>query len=519
MDRPLIEPRTLRGFADLPPTPALHRRRLLRVAEDTFASFGYDPIQTPALEHADVLKGKGGSESDKQMFEFDDQGGRPVALRFDLTVPLARFAAQHTELRPPLRLYQVGYVWRGERPQRGRYREFFQCDADVIGETGPGGDAEIVAMFTRALSRMDIGPFLMRVNDRRVLNGLLADLGLLDRAVPVLRGLDKIEKVGPDAVRDELAGAGVAGVAADRVLALAGARGGTDEQTFAAVTDLLAPDGEGRAALDQLRLVLDLARAAGAPPDALRVDPGIARGLDYYTGLVFETTLLSAPEVGSICSGGRYDDLAGLFTRQRLPGVGGSIGLSRLLAALEGGDALPGAGPGPAARRGDARRRRRPARPARGRRPGAVHRRARRRGLPGAGQARDADEVRGRPGRALRAHPGPGRERVGEGPADRRAHVGRAGRPWPTCWPRRSTPSRPEPRSSCCPQDTKSHRSAACQPDTWSSASGWARRCSSSDRAGCPVSRGTVSLTSAASPAAMARYVVTHASTCQRGAP
>ena len=341
MDRPLIEPRTLRGFADLPPTPALHRRRLLRVAEDTFSSFGYDPIQTPALEHADVLKGKGGSESDKQMFEFDDQGGRPVALRFDLTVPLARFVAQHTELRPPLRLYQVGYVWRGERPQRGRYREFFQCDADVIGETGPGGDAEILAMFTRALSRMDIGPFLMRVNDRRVLNGLLADLGLLDRAVPVLRGLDKIEKVGPDAVRDELAGAGVAGVAADRVLALAGARGGTDEQTFAAVTDLLAPDGEGRAALDQLRLVLDLARAAGAPPDALRVDPGIARGLDYYTGLVFETTLLSTPEMGSICSGGRYDDLAGLFTRQRLPGVGGSIGLSRLLAALDGGDALP----------------------------------------------------------------------------------------------------------------------------------------------------------------------------------
>lgn len=341
MDRPLIEPRTLRGFADLPPTPALHRRRLLRVAEDVFASFGYDPIQTPALEHADVLKGKGGSESDKQMFEFDDQGGRPVALRFDLTVPLARFAAQHTELRPPLRLYQVGYVWRGERPQRGRYREFFQCDADVIGETGPSGDAEIVAMFGRALSRMDIGTFLMRVNDRRVLNGLLADLGLLDRAVPVLRALDKIEKVGPEAVRAELAGAGVGGDAAERVLGFAAARGETDEQTFGAVGELLTAGGEGRAALDQLRLVLDLALAAGAPPESLRVDPGIARGLDYYTGLVFETTLLSAPDVGSICSGGRYDDLAGLFTRQRLPGVGGSIGLSRVLAALEGSGVLP----------------------------------------------------------------------------------------------------------------------------------------------------------------------------------
>ncbi|HYT09975.1 MAG TPA: histidine--tRNA ligase [Mycobacteriales bacterium] len=341
MDRPLIEPRTLRGFADLPPTPALHRRRLLRVAEDTFSSFGYDPIQTPALEHADVLKGKGGSESDKQMFEFEDQGGRPVALRFDLTVPLARFAAQHTEFRPPLRLYQVGYVWRGERPQRGRYREFFQCDADVIGETGPSADAEILAMFSRSLSRMQVGPYLMRVNDRRVLNGLLADLGLVDRAAPVLRALDKIEKVGPDAVRDELAGAGVDGAAAERVLAFAAARGESDEETFEGVRELFTPGGQGRHALEQLRLVLDLALAAGAPPDALRVDPGIARGLDYYTGLVFETTLLAAPEVGSICSGGRYDDLAGLFTRQRLPGVGGSIGLSRLLAALEGGQALP----------------------------------------------------------------------------------------------------------------------------------------------------------------------------------
>ena len=340
MERPLIEPRTLRGFADLPPTPALHRRRLLRVAEDVFCSFGYDPIQTPALEHADVLKGKGGSESDKQMFEFDDQGGRRVALRFDLTVPLARFAAQHTELRPPLRLYQVGYVWRGERPQRGRYREFFQCDADIIGETGPGGDAEILTMFATALSRMDVGPYLLRVNDRRVLNGLLADLGLTGRAVPVLRALDKIEKIGPDAVRAELAGSGVDGAAADRVLGFAAARGDTDEQTFGAVGELLAAGGEGRAALDQLRRTVELAGAAGAPPDALRVDPGIARGLDYYTGLVFETTLLAAPEIGSVCSGGRYDDLAGLFTRQRLPGVGGSIGLSRLLAALEGAGAL-----------------------------------------------------------------------------------------------------------------------------------------------------------------------------------
>jgi histidyl-tRNA synthetase len=333
----LIEPRTLRGFTDLLPAVALHRRRLQRVVEDVFASFGYDPIQTPAVEYAEILKGKGGSESDKQMFEFADQGGRPVALRFDLTVPLARFAAQHQqELRPPLRLYQIGFVWRGERPQRGRYREFQQCDADVIGETGSTADAEIVAMFQLALHRMDIGPVRLRVNNRRILNGLLTDLGLAGSPALVLRALDKLDKLGPDGVRAELAAAGVPAEAATRVLEFAGTRRDSTEATLDAVADLLTPGGEAEHGLTELRGLFALIGACGGDPAGVSFDPSIARGLDYYTGTVFETTMLAAPEVGSICSGGRYDDLAGLFTRNRLPGVGASIGLSRILAALEG---------------------------------------------------------------------------------------------------------------------------------------------------------------------------------------
>jgi histidyl-tRNA synthetase len=341
----LIEPRTLRGFADLLPQTAIHRRRLQRIVEDTFASFGYDPIQTPAVEYAEILKGKGGSESDKQMFEFADQGGREVALRFDLTVPLARFAAEHqAQLRPPVRLYQIGYAWRGERPQRGRYREFQQCDADLIGETGASADAEILVMFQAALARMDIGAVRLRVNDRRILNGLLADLGVAGHAVAVLRALDKLEKVGAAAVRDELAAAGLGPSEVDGVLAYAGTARDSNAETLDAVAAVLAPGGEAEVGLAAVRDLLALVAAYGGDGDGIRFDPSIARGLDYYTGLVFETTLSTAPQIGSICSGGRYDDLAGLFTRTRLPGVGGSIGLSRILAALEGSEVLGRAG-------------------------------------------------------------------------------------------------------------------------------------------------------------------------------
>jgi histidyl-tRNA synthetase len=294
MKRTVITPRTLRGFADVMPSAGRRRRQILQVLEDVYNSFGFDPIQTPTVEYAEILKGQGSTESDKQMFEFEDKGGRQVALRFDLTVPLARFVAQHeAELTFPFRAYNIGYAWRGDRPQRGRYREFLQSDADIIGESGITADAEILTVVATALARMDIGPFTIRINNRKILNGALTRLGLHDRVAPVLRALDKIDKIGPGAVAD-----GEAGVA-------------------------------------EVREVIDLVSAGLGAPAPIRFDPSIVRGLDYYTGIVLEAVHDEVPEVGSITGGGRYDDLASRFTTSRLPGVGASIGISRILAALE----------------------------------------------------------------------------------------------------------------------------------------------------------------------------------------
>ncbi len=331
-----IEPRTLKGFRDVMPAEARTRARMLRTIEGVFESFGYGPIDTPALEYAEILKGKGGDESDKQMFEFDDQGGRRVALRFDLTVPLARFVAEHQgELAFPFRRYHIGPVWRGERPQKGRYREFMQCDADLIGAVGPAADAEVLVMFASVYRALGVEGVTIRVNDRRVLTGLLESAGLADKTVPVLRALDKWDKVGAEAVARELGEAGVGGEAAARVLKLPAAAGGSDEETLANMEALVGGSAVGRDGIAGLRAALALAAAAGVPAAALRVDPTIARGLDYYTGIVYEAALPPGAGFGSVGSGGRYDDLAGLYTSARLPGVGCSVGLSRLLAALE----------------------------------------------------------------------------------------------------------------------------------------------------------------------------------------
>ena len=330
-----IEPRTLKGFRDTMPAEARVRNRMFRTIERVFESFGYDPIDTPALEYAEVLRGKGGDESDKQMFEFDDAGGRRVAMRFDLTVPLARFVAEHqNELAFPFRRYHIGPVWRGERPQKGRYREFYQCDADLIGATGPAADAEILVMFSRVYAALSIEGVEIHVNDRRILNGLLEGLSIADKAVPVLRALDKWDKVGAEGVRKELEAAGVTGEAATKVLAYPTALEATDEATLGALEAMVGASAKGREGVEAVRAVLALLGAAGVPAGAVRVDPTIARGLDYYTGMVWEAVIPSVPGFGSVGSGGRYDDLAGLYTNTKLPGVGCSVGVSRLIALL-----------------------------------------------------------------------------------------------------------------------------------------------------------------------------------------
>jgi histidyl-tRNA synthetase len=336
VNRDIIQPRTLRGFADTLPGTGHYRRKLLQIIEDTFLSFGFDPIQTPAVEYLDILKGKGGEESDKQMFEFKDRGGRDVGLRYDLTVPLARFVAEHqATLTFPLRAYNIGYVWRGDRPQRGRFREFLQCDADIVGMSDISADAEILTIAQTILARVDVGPFVVRVNNRHVLNGLLADLDLADMIIPVLRALDKIEKIGVDGVTAELREIGVEQRAIERLLLLIAARCETTEETLDAVSDIVPAGGEAAAGLAAIRETLDTVRAMAQTDEYIRFDPSIVRGLDYYTGMVYEIQLTKAPEVGSAGAGGRYDDLASLYTKTRLPGVGGTIGISRIIAAVE----------------------------------------------------------------------------------------------------------------------------------------------------------------------------------------
>ena len=331
----MIEPRTLKGFRDHLPAQALARERLLDVARGVYRSYGFAPIDTPALEYLEILTGKGSEETDKQLYRFQDHGGRDVGLRFDLTVPFARFAAQHVhELGLPFKRYHMATVWRGENTQRGRYREFMQCDFDTIGTTSPVADLETVLVVHDLLAAVAAGPFTIRVNDRRVLAGVLASLGLTDRATDVLRSLDKLGKATPAAVAAELAGAGVTADAAEALLGMAGLTG-PPADVLARLDALVAGSETGRAGVAALGDLLAGARAAGVPEGRLVIDPSIARGLDYYTGIVLESFLDELPSLGSVCSGGRYDNLAGLYTKQPLPGVGASLGIDRLLAGLE----------------------------------------------------------------------------------------------------------------------------------------------------------------------------------------
>ncbi|MFM8952027.1 MAG: histidine--tRNA ligase [Planctomycetaceae bacterium] len=331
----MIEPRTLKGFRDHLPAQALARERVLDIARRVYRSYGFTPIDTPALEYLEILTGKGSEETDKQMYRFTDHGGREVGMRFDLTVPFARFAAQHVhDLGLPFKRYHMATVWRGENTQRGRYREFMQCDFDTIGTTSPVADLEMVLVVHDLLAAIGVERFTIRVNDRRVLGGILGRLGLADRSTGVLRSLDKLGKATPEAVAAELTGQGVVADAVAALLEMASLSGAAD----AVLTrlDVLVGDSEqGQAGVAALRSLVAAAGAAGVASERLVIDPSIARGLDYYTGIVLESFLDDLPTLGSICSGGRYDNLAGLYTKQPLPGVGASLGIDRLLAGLE----------------------------------------------------------------------------------------------------------------------------------------------------------------------------------------
>jgi len=331
----MIEPRTLKGFRDHLPAQALARERVLEIARRVYRSYGFAPIDTPALEYLEILTGKGSDETDKQLYRFKDHGGRDVGLRFDLTVPFARFAAQHVHaLGLPFKRYHMAAVWRGENTQRGRYREFMQCDFDTIGTTSPVADLEMVLVVHDLLAAIGLERFTIRVNDRRVLAGILDRLGLADRSTAVLRSLDKLGKAKPEAVAGELSAQGVSAEAVTALLEMAGLAGAPAD-VLVRLGTLVGDSEQGRAGVAALAAIVAGSHDAGVPDGRIAIDPSIARGLDYYTGVVLESFLDELPTLGSICSGGRYDNLAGLYTKQPLPGVGASLGIDRLLAGLE----------------------------------------------------------------------------------------------------------------------------------------------------------------------------------------
>ncbi len=332
----LIEPRTLKGFRDHLPDQMMAREALIDTARAVYRSYGFSPIDTPALEYAEILQGKGGEESDKQLFRFMDHGNRDVAMRFDLTVPLARYAAQHlNDIGTPFKRYHIGTVWRGEKPQRGRFREFMQCDFDTIGTDSNIADIETLLVIHDLMDRIGFSSFTIRVNNRLILNGLLDQLGLAEESTGILRALDKLAKIGPEKVKAEMREAvGATNEQADEVLKLSALTGSPDE-ILAELDPMLSDNEAGSKGVANLKELFDACRTAGIPAERLTLDVSIARGLDYYTGTIYETFLGDLPAIGSVCSGGRYDNLAELFTKQKLPGIGASLGLDRLLAAME----------------------------------------------------------------------------------------------------------------------------------------------------------------------------------------
>jgi histidyl-tRNA synthetase len=326
----MIEPRTLRGFRDSLPETESRKLEIQEKLSRVFRSFGFVPIDTPAMEYAEILLGKGGGETDKQIYRFLDHGRRDVALRFDLTVPFARFMAAHYhQLALPFKRYHMGKVWRGENTQRGRYREFIQIDFDIVGVDSASADFEIMTVMAESMSALGIEAFQVRFCHRQLFNELLEKLGIGEQYLPVLRIIDKLSKIGAAEVEAQLVEL-------------------SDEKSARHILNFITAEADNRQTLNKLsselakdsRAVVRLQKILGCIEECgldkvLILDPSITRGLDYYTGVVFETYLDESPDIGSVCSGGRYNDLASLYTKEKLPGVGESIGLDRLLFALE----------------------------------------------------------------------------------------------------------------------------------------------------------------------------------------
>ncbi len=331
-----MTPRTLSGFMELLPQPQQQMERMMDILRRTYSLYGFTPLDTPVIEASEVLLAKGGGETEKQIYRFQ-KGDADLALRFDLTVPLAKYVALHyNDLSFPFRRYQIGKVYRGERAQRGRFREFYQADIDIIGDgkLDITNEAEIPAIIYQTFTSLGLKRFQIRVNNRKILNGFYAMLGLTELSGDIMRTVDKLDKIGAEKVRTLLVDeCGVSADSADEILKFIAIAGG-NEQVLAALESYRGRNEVFDEGLDQLNTVVKYLSAFGVPAENFAVDLTIARGLDYYTGTVYETTLLDHPEIGSVCSGGRYDNLAEYYTDRQLPGVGISIGLTRLFYVL-----------------------------------------------------------------------------------------------------------------------------------------------------------------------------------------
>lgn len=333
----IIRPRTLSGFMELLPQKQLKLERMMEILRKIYASYGFAPLDTPAIEDAQILLAKGGGETEKQIYRFS-KGDSDLALRFDLTVPLAKYVALHyNELSFPFRRFQISKVYRGERAQRGRFREFYQADIDVVGDGKLDilNEAEIPAIIYKVFRGFGLSRFQIRVNNRKILNGFYAMMGLAERSGDIMRTVDKLDKIGPEKVRLLLVeDCGLEEAQAQDILKFIGISG-TNEQVLSALAGYAGTNVLFDQGLEELRAVTANLAAFGVPEENFAVDLTIARGLDYYTGTVYETFLMDHPEIGSVCSGGRYDNLAGYYIDKQLPGVGISIGLTRLFYVLD----------------------------------------------------------------------------------------------------------------------------------------------------------------------------------------
>ena len=333
----IIKPRTLSGFMELLPGKQIQFERMVEILRNTYGSYGFAPLDTPAIEDAQILLAKGGGETEKQIYRFQ-KGDSDLALRFDLTVPLAKYVALHcNDLAFPFRRFQISKVYRGERAQRGRFREFYQADIDIIGDGKLDilNEAEIPAIIYKVFRGFGLNRFQIRVNNRKILNGFYAMLELSEKSGDIMRTVDKLDKIGAEKVKAILIDdCGLTDAQADEILKFI-AITGTNSEVLAALQGYAGRNEIFDKGLEELQAVTANLSAFGVPEANFAVDLTIARGLDYYTGTVYETTLLDHPEIGSVCSGGRYDDLAGYYTEKQLPGVGISIGLTRLFYVLD----------------------------------------------------------------------------------------------------------------------------------------------------------------------------------------